>query len=99
MFSKYEQRCFIKVQIARSKNARQCYIELLEACLETLSYRTVFRWAYAFSRGREDVHQYHTKIIAVEQSVQRLGQQDAVDGIRCLPDVWMRVLHVGRDYS
>ena len=39
----------------------------------------------------------HTAIIAVEQSVQRLVQQDAVDGIRRLPDVWRRVLHVG-DY-
>ena len=56
------------------------------------------RWAYAFHRGREDVQQCHTAIIAVEQSVRRLVQQDAVDGIRRLPDVWRRVLHVGGDY-
>ena len=37
-------------------------------------------------------------IIAVEHSVRRLVQQDAVDGIRRLPDVWRWVLHVGRDY-
>ncbi|PSN32627.1 hypothetical protein C0J52_22380 [Blattella germanica] len=58
MFSKYEQRCFIKIQVARGINARQCYTELLEACgKETLPYRTVARWANAFRRGREDVHQ------------------------------------------
>ena len=34
----------------------------------------------------------------VEQSVRRLVQQDAVDDIRRLPDVWMRVLHVRGDY-
>ena len=33
----------------------------------------------------------HTAIIAVEQSVQRLVQQDAVDGIRRLTDVWRQV--------
>ena len=32
MFSKYEQRCFIKIQIARRKNARQFHTALLEAC-------------------------------------------------------------------
>ena len=42
---------------------------------------------YAFRRGREDIHQYHTAIIAVEQSVRRLVK-DAVDGTHCLPDVW-----------
>ena len=57
MFSKYEQRCFIKIQIARDKNARQCYKALLEACgKENLPYHTLARWAYAFRRGREDVH-------------------------------------------
>ena len=31
--------------------------------------------------------------------VRRLVQEDAADGIRRLPDVWRRILHVGRDYS
>ena len=39
-----------------------------------------------------------TAIIAVVQYVRRLVQQDAVDDIRRLPDVWRRVLHVGADY-
>ena len=53
-----QARCFIKIQIARGKNAQQCHTALLEACgRETLPYRTMARWVYAFHRGREDVHQ------------------------------------------
>ena len=60
MFSKYERRCFIKIQFARGKNARQCHTALTEACgRETSPYRTMARWAYAFLRGRDDVHQKH----------------------------------------
>ena len=44
------------------------------------------RWAYVFRRGR-DVHQSHTEIIAVEQSVRRLVQEAAMDGVRRLPDL------------
>ena len=40
----------------------------------------------------------HAAIIAVEQSVRRLVQQEAEDGICRLPDVWKRVLHFGGDY-
>ena len=51
MFSKYEQKCLIKIQIARGKNARQCHTALLEACgRETLPYRTVAWWAHTFRR-------------------------------------------------
>ena len=35
---------------------------------------------YAFPRAKEDVHHCHTAIIAVEQSLRRLVQEDAVDG-------------------
>ena len=35
---------------------------------------------------------------AVEQSVRRLVQQDAVVGIRRISDAWKRVLHIGGDY-
>ena len=54
------------------------------------------RWAYEFRRGRENVHQCHTTIIALKQSVRRLVQQDAVDGIRRLPDVWSRLFLITR---
>ena len=56
------------------------------------------RWAYAFRRGREYVHQCLTAIIAVEQSVQKSVKQDSVDGIRRLRDVWRPVLQVGGYY-
>ena len=83
----------------RDKNARQCHTALLEACSrDTLPYRTVAKWAYAFCRGREHVHQCHIAIIAVEQSVRRLVEQDTLDDIRRLPYVCRWVFHVGRDY-
>ena len=42
---------------------------------------------------------YHILLwLAVEQSVRRQVQQDAVDGICRLFDVWRRVLHVGGHY-
>ena len=75
-------------------NAIQNYWKLM---VETLPYRILARWAYAFHRGREDVHQCHTAITAVEQHVRKLVQ-DAVDGIRRLPKEWRWVLHVGGDY-
>ena len=54
MFSKYEQRCFIKVQVARGKNASQCFRALQEVWgKEVLPYRTIARWVEAFHRGRE----------------------------------------------
>ena len=57
MFSKQEQRRLIKIQIVRGKTARQCRTTLLEVCgRETLPYRTVAWWTYAFHREREDVH-------------------------------------------
>ena len=56
MFSKYEQKVFIKIQMARGKYFLQYYTELLEACSgETLPHRTVARWAYAFRGEREGV--------------------------------------------
>ena len=88
MFSKYEQRCFIKIQTARGKNARQCHTALLEASGRgTLPYSTI-------SGRTHFAYQCHTGIIAVEQSVQRLVKEDAVNGIRRHPDVLRRVLHI-----
>ena len=86
MFSKYEQRYFITIQRARGKNARQYHTALLDACAtEILIYNVKARWAYEFRRASEDVHHCRTAIIAVEQSVRRLVQRDALDGIRYSP--------------
>ena len=55
MFSGYEQRCFIKKQVTRGKNACQCFRALQEACRrEVLPYRTIARWVEAFLQGREE---------------------------------------------
>ena len=48
--------------------------------------------------GKMLINAIPTKIIKVEQYIRRSVQQDAVDDIRRLPDVWRRVLHVGGDY-
>ena len=99
MFSKYEQKCFIKIQIAKGKNARQCHTALLEGCgREILPYCIVARWTYAFRRGGKIIINKHTAIIAVERSLQRLVQQDAVDVISRLPNVWRRILHFEGDF-
>ena len=51
IFSRYEHKCCIKIEIARGNNAPQCHRALLEACgRETLPYSTVTRRAYAFHR-------------------------------------------------
>ena len=55
MFSRYEQRRFTKIQVARGKNASQSFRALQEACgREVLTYRTIARWMEAFRRGREE---------------------------------------------
>ncbi|PNF32315.1 hypothetical protein B7P43_G16249 [Cryptotermes secundus] len=56
MFSKQEQRSWIKIDYARGRTARQCHQGLQEACGEsTLPYRTVARWVKAFNEGRQNV--------------------------------------------
>ncbi|KFM56801.1 hypothetical protein X975_13857, partial [Stegodyphus mimosarum] len=56
MFSKQEQRCWIKIEFARGCTARQCHQGLQEACGESaLPYRTVARWVKAFNEGRQNV--------------------------------------------
>ena len=56
MFSKQEQRIWIKIECARSRTARQCHQGLQEACGQSaLPYRTVARWVKAFNEGRHNV--------------------------------------------
>ena len=55
MFIRYEQRCFIKIRVAREKNASQCFRALQEACgREVLPFRPIARWVEAFCQGREE---------------------------------------------
>ncbi|KAJ4437310.1 hypothetical protein ANN_17448 [Periplaneta americana] len=54
MFSKEDQRSWLKIQCARGRTARQCHQGLQEACgAAALPYRTVARWVRAFRQGRE----------------------------------------------
>ena len=56
MFSKQEQRSWIKIECARGRIARHCHQGLQEACGESaLPYRTVARWVKAFNKGRQNV--------------------------------------------
>ena len=56
MFSKQEQRTWIKIQCARGCTAKQCHRGLQEACdAAALPYRTVERWVAAFRDGHERV--------------------------------------------
>ncbi|PNF13900.1 hypothetical protein B7P43_G10655 [Cryptotermes secundus] len=56
MFSKQEQRSWIKLEYARGRTARQCHQGLQEACGEyALPYRTVARWVKAFNEGPQNM--------------------------------------------
>ncbi|GBN55799.1 hypothetical protein AVEN_199325-1 [Araneus ventricosus] len=56
MFSKQEQRSWIKIECARGRTARQCHRGLQEVCGESaLLCRTVARWVTAFNKGRQNV--------------------------------------------
>ena len=108
MFSKYEQRCFINIQIARGKIAPQYHTALMEACgRETLTYRTMAGWAYAFHRGREDLHKkrgagrpqsasddVHVNTVRALLEEHRCWTciELARDGIHCLHDLWRWIL-------
>ena len=51
--NKQEQRSYIKIEVLRGRNARQCHAELREALgVHAMPYRTVARWAQTFKWGR-----------------------------------------------
>ncbi|KAJ4450833.1 hypothetical protein ANN_02264 [Periplaneta americana] len=52
MFTKLEQRSWIKIEVARGRSAQECFQGLREACGDAaLPYRTVARWVKAFREG------------------------------------------------
>src|ERR1043166_7500036 len=56
MFSKVEQRSWIKIEVARGRTAKECHQGLVEAAGScALPYRTVARWVKAFRLGRQNV--------------------------------------------
>jgi len=55
MFTKLEQRSWLKIEAGRDKTARECYQGLVEVCgMAVLPYRTVARWVQAFRAGRQN---------------------------------------------
>jgi len=55
MFTKLEQRSWLKIEAGRSKTARECYRGPVEVCgTAALPYRTVARWVQAFRTGRQN---------------------------------------------
>ncbi|GBM14561.1 hypothetical protein AVEN_34976-1 [Araneus ventricosus] len=82
MFTKGDQRAWIKIEVARGKNASECYHGLREAC--ALPYSTVTRWVKTFCAGRNatvDLHrtgqssipQHEIDIVSSLFSIDRLG--------------------------
>ena len=56
MFTKQEQRTWLKFQCARGHTARQCHEGLVEAYGDAgLPYRTVAMWVRVFSEGRDNI--------------------------------------------
>jgi len=55
IFTKSEQRSWLKIEAGRGKTARECYRGLVEVCgTAALPYRTVARWVQAFRAGRQN---------------------------------------------
>ncbi|GBM28569.1 hypothetical protein AVEN_104034-1 [Araneus ventricosus] len=57
MFTKGNQRSWIKIEVALCKNTSECYYALREAC--ALLYRTLARWVKAFIVGRNETADSH----------------------------------------
>ena len=56
MFTKLEQRSWIKIEMARGRSTQECFQRLREVCDEAaLPFRTVARWVKAFRKGRDAV--------------------------------------------
>ncbi|GBN14638.1 hypothetical protein AVEN_39548-1 [Araneus ventricosus] len=60
MFSKQEQRSWIKIACARGRTARQSHRGFQDACRESaFPYRTVARWAKAYNERLQNVADMH----------------------------------------
>ena len=56
MFTKLEQRSWIKIEATRGRSTQEYFQRLREACGDAvLPYRTVARWVKAFREGRDAV--------------------------------------------
>ena len=74
MFTKLEQRSWIKIEVAQCRSTQECFQGLVEACDDaTLAYCTVARWVKAFREGRDAVQDnLHTRWPHVENNTVQL---------------------------
>ena len=74
MFTKLEQRSWIKIEVARCRSTQECFKELRETCGDAvLTYRTVVRWVKAFREGKVAVQDnLHTGRPHVENNTVQL---------------------------
>ncbi|GBN76605.1 hypothetical protein AVEN_207598-1 [Araneus ventricosus] len=60
MFTTGDQRSWINIEVARGKNASECYHGLCEVCGDNaLTYRTIARWVKAFCVYRKETAVLH----------------------------------------
>ena len=82
MFTKQEQRSWIKIEVARGRSAQNCYQGLREACGDAaLPYRTVARWVKLFREGRDAI-QDDPMLTTTQFSFLLLCWMSIVDGLR-----------------
>ena len=56
MFTKEDQRSWIKIEVARGRSAQTCFQGLQEACGDAaLPYLTVARWVKLFHEGTDSI--------------------------------------------
>ncbi|PNF43116.1 Potassium voltage-gated channel protein Shaw [Cryptotermes secundus] len=81
MFTKQEQRFWIKIEVARGHSAQNCHQGLREASGDTaLPYRTVARWVKLFRKGRDAV-QDDPMLTNIQFSFLLLCWMSIVDGL------------------
>ncbi|XP_035213128.1 uncharacterized protein LOC118187059 [Stegodyphus dumicola] len=82
MFSKGDQRSRLKIEVARGKNATDCYRGLVETCgTNALPYRTVARWVQAFRSGRNETAD-------LQRTGRRSEQIDILSGLLTIDRRW-----------
>ena len=82
MFSKLEQRSWIKIEVARGRSTKECFQGPCEACGDAaLPYRSVTRSVKAFREGRD----------AVKDNL-RTGRPHMNNTVQLLASCWMLIV-------
>ena len=100
MFSRYEQRCFIKIQVARVKNASLCFRALQETYGRDMSPCDYD----LFSKIKEPLEgiQFQSRVDiqrVLNRSVREISRNAASDGVHLLPRIWQHIVDLEVDYK